>query len=99
MMTSYLSQQSAWKQRTGSDGYGQPVYAAEATIPCRWEQKRSLTRDAQGNEVVSEARVYVTAAVAVNDQLIDPDGRAWTVITVWVRRGLAGTEEFREVSV
>lgn len=98
MIGPYLSQTSVWKRRTGSDGYGAPTFSQTA-IPSRWEQKRTMVRDSKGDEVLSEARVYVTAAVTAGDELVDPDGRGWTVITVWIRRNLSGVEEFREVNV
>jgi hypothetical protein len=41
----------------GSGAYG-PIYGDPYQIKCRIESKRSLVRDREGNEVVSEARVY-----------------------------------------
>ena len=47
MITNYLNQTASWAIRTGKDGYGQPTYAAAATIRCRWEDRRQLVRNAE----------------------------------------------------
>jgi len=42
----------------GDGAYG-PVYAAAVTIPCSRDRTRRLVRNADGDEVVSELRLYV----------------------------------------
>jgi hypothetical protein len=46
---------------TGDGAYG-PVYAAAATVLCKLSYVRQLVRDANGDEAVSEATLYVRPA-------------------------------------
>jgi hypothetical protein len=47
------------------DGYGGRTFGSKypEEIYCRWEERKELIKDAQGNEVVSHARVFVTEDV------------------------------------
>ncbi len=45
----------------GSGAYG-PLFGAPVAVPCYAEVKRSLVRDQQGREVVSESTVYANRA-------------------------------------
>lgn len=99
MITRFLQQAAIWKPAIGRDAYGTPQYGADTLIACRWEWKRRLVRNAAGQEVVSEGRVFLTAPVKVGDGLIDPEGRAWTVLTSSPQAGLAGRELYREVTI
>lgn len=97
MITVYLRQTAIWHRPTGTDAYGKPTWES-ADIPVRWEGKRRLVRDAQGREVVSEARVFCVAAVQTGDEL-EYAGRRWPVINVATMPGLDGPESHREVAV
>jgi len=89
---SYLAQGIWRKPRIGADGYGQPTFGAPAQTKGRWLEKRRLVRNANGEQVTSEASVTLAPdeAVAVGDQL-SPDGSTYlTVIAVSADRDLAG---------
>jgi hypothetical protein len=92
MIGSYLAQSIWRKSRSGVDGYGQPAFRAAVQTKGRWLEKRRLVRNAQGEQVISEASVTLAPdeAVAVGDQL-SLDGSAYlTVIAVSADRDLAG---------
>lgn len=99
MIGVYLAQTATWRRRTGQDEYGQPSFATDATIACRWEWKRRVVRSLAGDEVVSEARVFTRDTVLAGDVLVDPAGRAWTVITTSPQYALDGSELFREIAI
>jgi len=91
----YANQSITWKQRTGNDRYGQPSYAADATIAARWNEQRRMVRNPMGEEVVSEASCQTTAAVKVGDRLVDVAGRTWEILAVSISYDLDGVEQFR----
>lgn len=97
MVAGYLNQTAKHKSMTSSDGYP-PQPGAGTEIACRWAAKRRLVRNAQGVEVVSEARVFCEAAVQPGDVLEYGD-RDWPVIAVSEAVGLDGKTMFREVAV
>jgi len=93
----YLNQTASLKVRTGHDGYD-PVYANPVTIAVRWESKRSLVRNTQGEQVVSEAKVFTEASINPSD-VLTYGGRDWPVITVSDVTDLDGNVSHREVYV
>ncbi|AEG14702.1 hypothetical protein Desku_1115 [Desulfofundulus kuznetsovii DSM 6115] len=97
MITPYLKQTAIWKQTIGYDLYGQPL-TASTSIPVRWEGKRRLVRNAQGEQVVSEARVFTTHPIQPGD-ILSFGGRDWPVIAVSEVPTLDGAVLYREVSV
>lgn len=98
MITPYLNQTAIWKRVTGRDVFGQPLIASTTSIPVRWEGKRRLVRNTEGEQVVSEARVYTTHPVQPGD-ILSFGGRDWPVIAVAEVPTLNGTTLYREVSV
>lgn len=52
-----------------NDGFGRTSYGAPVALTGRWQDDQILFRDAQGREVVSEAVVYVSQAVANGGRL------------------------------
>lgn len=97
MIIDYLNQTITWKRVIGHNMYGEPE-VEEKEIQVRWEGKRRLVRDKEGQEVVSEARVFCLDPVQPGDFLVY-DGREWPIIAVSTVPGLDGTEQFREVAV
>jgi hypothetical protein len=79
------------------DGYppqpGQPT-----PIKVRWEAKRRLVRNQQGQEVVSEARVFCVDDVNPGD-VLEYSGRDWPVITVSDAVDLDGQVQYKELAV
>ncbi len=76
------------EDKTGDGAYG-PVFAAARTVRrCRVEDKRSLVRDSDGQEVVSMARLFLrpeSGPVPVGSKVTlrpgAPDERIAVVIT------------------
>lgn len=97
MIADYLNQTAVWKKVNGTNEYGEPV-TTEQTIKVRWEGKRRLVRDTQGQQVVSEATVYCLEDVKPGDIMIW-DGRDWSVIAVSEFPDLYGRISHREVAV
>ena len=97
MIEAYLNQTATWYYVTGYDDYNKPITGSK-TIPVRWEGKRRLVRDKEGNEVISEARVFCMANVKTGDRL-EYVGRQWPVIAVSTIPGLDGMESHREVAL
>lgn len=79
---SLLKDTVAVQTYSGDSAYG-PVYAATKTIPCNIEPTRRLVRSASGDEVVSEATLYVHPYDAVYfapESLVTIDGRASRIL-------------------
>lgn len=96
MIEQYLNQTATWKQATGLNEYGEPIITSQ-TIKVRWEGKRRLVRDKQGQEVVSEARVFCLEPVQPGDILMY-NGKEWPVIAVSEIPDLDGNIIYREVA-
>lgn len=97
MIKDYLNQKVILKTTTGYNEYGEPV-ASEKAIPCRFEMRRKLVRDKQGNEVVSEATMYCLEPVNPDDRVIY-NGREFTAITVSEIVDLDGSTAYYEVAL
>ena len=98
MITGYLNQIARWKKMVSEGGYPPQPQEPGTEIKVRWEAKRRLVRDAQGQEVVSEARVFCLADIQPGDVLEHGD-RDWPVIAVSEAVGLDGKVWFREAAV
>jgi len=97
MIKDYLNQTAKWKEMTSSDGYP-PQPGTGTEIKVRWEDKRRLVRNAQGVEVVSEARVFCVEDIKPGD-VLEWQGRDWPVIAVSMVPSLDGKMVFYEVAV
>lgn len=97
MIEHYCNQDAVWKGVEGRDAYGKPK-TTSTPIKVRWEGKRRLVRNAQGQEVVSEARAFCAEPVQPGD-LINFNGKDWEVIAISEVPSLDGEVYFREVSV
>ena len=92
MIAGYLAQDVWRKERAGVDGYGQATFGAPVQTKGRWIEKRRLVRNAQGEQVISEATVTLgpDELLAVGDQLSADGATYLDVIAVSVSRGLGG---------
>lgn len=98
VISAYLNQIAQWKKMIGGeDGYP-PQPGSPTEIKVRWEGKRRLVRNAQGVEVVSEARVFCIEDIKPGD-VLEYGGRDWPVIAVSEAVGLDGKTMFREAAV
>lgn len=99
MIGRYMNQAATWKRKTGNSGYGgDAIFADPVEIKVRWEGRRRLVRDKQGQEVVSEALVFCAEPVQPGDVLVWQE-REWPVIAVSESVGLDGRAQFLEVSL
>ncbi|NPV30481.1 MAG: hypothetical protein HPY58_12705 [Firmicutes bacterium] len=98
MIRNYLNQTAVWKRVVSYDGYPPVPEEPGTVIRVRWEAKRRLVRDRQGQEVVSEAQVYCVEPVQPGD-VLNYAGRDWPVITVSEVVDLDGVVQYREVAV
>lgn len=97
MISRYLNQTATWKRNIGNNGY-QSVFADPINIRVRWENRRRIVRNKQGEEVISEARVFCVEPIQPGD-LLQYDGKEWPVIAVSETPGLDGRVHYREVAV
>jgi len=97
MIEGYCNQDATWKRVEGRDAYGKPK-TDNMPVKVRWEDKRRLVRNAQGQEVVSEARAFCAEPVQAGD-LLNFQNQDWTVIAVSGVPALDGEVHFREVSL
>ncbi|SMB97782.1 hypothetical protein SAMN00808754_1943 [Thermanaeromonas toyohensis ToBE] len=96
MIADYLNQTATWKRTVGLNEYGEPITTSQ-TIKVRWEGKRRLVRDRQGQEVVSEARFFCLEEVQPGD-IVEYGGREWPIIAVTEIPDLDGNIIYREVA-
>jgi hypothetical protein len=95
MINLYLNQTATLKAKASVNLYNEATYTS-STINCRFQHKRKMARNAQGEEVVSMAQVFTTTEVD-EDDTITYDGRDWQVIAVEDCVGLDGTVNHYEV--
>lgn len=53
-----------------SDLYGKPTYSAPVQLPCRWENRVELVRSKSGQEIASQARVFLAQTVSLDGYLL-----------------------------
>ena len=80
MIDLYLNQTVTLKSKSSVNAYNESTYTS-STIKARFEYKRKMVRNRQGEEVISEASVYTTTQVKPDD-VINFDSVDWQVITV-----------------
>lgn len=54
-----LAETAVYWASSGKDRYNQNTYSSPVEIKCRWEQKTQVVKNSQGEEVVSEAQVFL----------------------------------------
>jgi len=54
---------------TGTDDFGDPIFGTPVKLKARWEDKQELFRTVQGEEVVSNAIVFLSIIAPVGDYL------------------------------
>jgi hypothetical protein len=93
----YRNQKVMWKKKLGDGAYG-PIFDEPKTIYVRWEGKRRLVRNNQGEEVVSEARVFCGDNVGTGDVMIKGEDD-WVVLSVSEIPDFDGNITEREAAV
>jgi hypothetical protein len=73
-----------WEKFTGKDEYSNPIYAAPVTIRCRVSPKSMQLLDANGNEVLSKANIYMAPGydIGPQDLITQSNGKSDPVIQV-----------------
>lgn len=69
MVTRNLKEDVTHWPVTGSDGYGGFTFGAPMKVKARWEEKAVLFLNAENEEEVSEAIVFLGVDIAVGDYL------------------------------
>ena len=95
MLDDYTNQSITLKTKGAVDAYNQAPFVS-STIAGRLQHKRTMVRNAQGQEVQSESQVF-TESVVVADDKITIDGVDFPVITVEKIVDLDGDVIWREV--
>lgn len=95
MIDLYLNQTATLGSRSSVNTYNEPTRSS-STIPCRFQEERKMIRNAQGEEVVSNAQVFTTASVIPGDE-ITFDSKTWQVIAIRKLPMLDGTVNHYEV--
>lgn len=64
-----MRQDATYWPPAGNDGFGGILYGSPEAVKVRWEEKSVLFRDPQGNEVMSNAVIYVSKQLEIKGQL------------------------------
>lgn len=70
--------------KTTINEYGEPVPGVPTSYPARVEYEHTMTRDSQGQEVLSKSQVYLdgTVGVTAKDEITLPDGSKPLILSV-----------------
>jgi hypothetical protein len=92
MITAYLNQTVTLQRQGAVDRYGQPTFTS-VTLPARVQQRMKMIRTSEGDQVVSDATVFlrpdVSPAPQVRDRVVF-NGKAYAVLAVQAKQGLTG---------
>jgi hypothetical protein len=80
MIDLYLNQNITLKIETSVNEYNEPVFTL-STIKARFEYDRTMVKNKEGEEVVSEAKLFTLTPVKVDD-VINYDGKDYPIISV-----------------
>lgn len=90
MITAYLNQTVTLQRQGAVDRYGQPTFT-NATLPARVQQRMQMIRTSEGDQVTSDATVFlrpdVTPTPQPRDRLVF-DGKAYVVLAIQTNQGL-----------
>lgn len=67
--TRHMTETATYWGKPTDDGLGNFTFPSPSTITVRWQQKNELFRDANANEVISTAVVYVPQALEIEGWL------------------------------
>ena len=92
MITDYLNQTVTYKAVSTTSEYGEKTFST-STIAARYEYKRRMVINREGEEVLSTARCFCLSAIKPGD-VITFDSKDWIVIDVENNVGLDGSIKF-----
>lgn len=77
-------------RRTGTSEHGgKGIFGDPVSRPCRFQQQLATITTPQGEEIVSEAQVFLLPGTPVaNGDQVTKDGRSWEVKLVASKRNL-----------
>ena len=100
-----MNQEAVFRSLTGRDGYNRPTFAPDVPLTAsagsgvRWQFKQKLVRAANGQEVMSEAEVWLPlsiVAIKADDQL-EYQGKNYQVINCSKKVDIHGQDCFWKV--
>lgn len=68
-ISSLLNQKTVYWPLSGIDGYGKRTFGTPQELSCRWGDKQVLFIDKDGNEVRSQAVIYLSTEVDLGGYL------------------------------
>jgi len=79
-----MTQEVTWEPRTGLDEYSRPTYGAATAVRCRVVGRPRMTRDVDGQEVVSTTTIYCDGNPGISpvDRVTLPDGSQPVILRV-----------------
>ena len=83
---------------SGTSAFGTPGYVAPVVIKVRWESRIEKTVDSSGNEIISQAYVYLPSAYTPGDYIakgIHTDTSPHTVIGSYEMKNAQGIPNLR----
>jgi len=95
MITDYLIHQITIEPPSTADAWGNVAAGAPVTVQARVESQRRLVLDAQGQQIYTDARVFVASAAAaacVPGSWITYQGDRRQVVSVVAQQGLEGVD-------
>ncbi len=92
-----LDQEIEYTPYSGSGAYG-PVYDSTVTTQARVEYSKTQTMDDEGNEVVSDTKLYTRPDESLNPEAkVYHDSNTYTVIDLNKHRGLGADTHIEAV--
>jgi len=100
LMAEALQEKIQWKQRTGYDATGEPVFATATDVYCRWSELVQQIRSRGGEQIVSMSEVWIRPEVGVMiDDVLVRDGQEHTVLMVQRKTDLGSAPAYLKVYV
>ena len=97
LISEYLNQSVTLKSKASVNAYNEATYAS-STINARFEYKRRMIRNSDGEELMSLAQIFTTTQVKPDDVIVY-ESRDWQVVTVEDCVDLEGNVHHYEVSL
>lgn len=104
--TRNMNQEATYWSPGQNDGMGGLVYGAPVLVRCRWQDRVTLVRNAQGAEVPSRSVIYVDRKLEPQGMLLEGDHtgvedplsvRASEILSVGSSPNLRATQELHKV--
>lgn len=97
-MEHLLNQTVILKPKQGQSGYGTPIYSDGYPVAVRWEDSIQIIKNKEGEEVVSNAKIFTLTPMKIDDILVYNEIE-WPIIKVASIPGMDGSIHHWEVYV